>query len=128
MSHYEGRGVRTNRLDDDAHCVICGARATNSHHVPAVGVGGGNGQFQLGGMVLKPALIALCGSGTTGCHGRAHQGILQFRWVWDTEEYARDWWNGKLLEEYRPHDERLYYFGHWVISGCGDDWTYRGIR
>lgn len=77
---------------------------------------------------MKPALIALCGSGTTGCHGMAHRGVLRFRWVWDTEENARDWWSGKLLEEYRPHDERLYYFGHWVISEHGDDWPYRGIR
>lgn len=118
-THYDGKGVRTNRLDCDAECAVCGMMATNSHHVPAVGMGGRNATFTLNGHVLRPALIALCGSGTTGCHGLMHSGRLRMEWAWDDDEAAEAWWSGELLGEYQPHDPGLYRLGRWLIVGGG---------
>lgn len=44
-------------------CVICGEPATNAHHV----LGRGAPNF---GDDVPENLVALCGSGTEGCHGR----------------------------------------------------------
>lgn len=114
-AHYEGRGVRTNRLDDGARCAFCRRPATNAHHVPAVGMGSRNATFTLHGFKLRPALIALCGSGTTGCHGACHNGGMRIDWVWDEDEYAMDWWSGDLLREYGAASPMLYEYGHWEI-------------
>lgn len=126
-AHYEGRGVRTNRLDEDAACAFCRARATNAHHVPNVGMGARNSGFHLDGWFLRPALIALCGSGTTGCHGDCHNGRMHIAWHWDSDEYARAWWEGELLREYGPHSPMLYCYGEWVITRRGIG-TVRRIR
>lgn len=115
-AHYSGKGVRTNHLSCDAMCSVCGMMATNSHHVPPVGMGGRNATFTLHGHVLRPALIALCGSGTTGCHGMIHSGLLRVEWSWDDDAYAEAWWSGELLEELEPHDQRLYGLGKWVFT------------
>lgn len=120
-AHYEGRGVRSNRLDEDARCAFCRRPATNAHHVPAVGMGARNAKFSLHGYALRPALIALCGSGTTGCHGECHSGRMRIEWVWDREKYARDWWSGDLLREFGPGSPMLYDYGHWELwrDGAG---------
>lgn len=121
MAHYSGKGVRTNRLNDDAMCAVCGMMATNSHHVPAVGMGGRNAMFTLHGHVLRPALIALCGSGTTGCHGLMHSGRLKAEWSWDDDRNAEAWWSGELLGRFEPHDSGLYLLGEWrFISSDGE--------
>lgn len=127
-AHYSGKGVRTNRLDDDAECAACGRMATNSHHVPAVGMGGRNASLTLHGHELRPALIALCGSGTTGCHGLMHSGQLRAEWVWDDDRNARAWWSGELLQRFEPHDPGLYLFGEWHFISRGGEIvaTYRG--
>lgn len=114
-AHYAGRGVRTNRLDEEALCAYCRRPATNAHHVPSVGMGARNATFRLHGYELRPALIALCGSGTTGCHG----GLMRIDWVWDSDEYARAWWSGELLREYGAASAMLYEFGGWEIARLG---------
>lgn len=59
------------------HCAICGKPANNKHHM----VRRGAGELYRSGRKLKKPTITLCGSGTTGCHGLAHQNKLNFRWV-----------------------------------------------
>ena len=115
-AYYAGRGIRTNRLEEGACCCICGARATNSHHEPPVGMGGGRGAFRLHGHEMRPALFALCGSGTTGCHGAVHSGRYRIRWQWDTEKDAAEWWAGDMPDAMYQGGEELYWHGEWVIT------------
>ena len=57
------------------YCVVCGKPANNAHHV-IVGMR----------KSLRVPRLRLCGSGTTGCHGLAHERRLHFRfrdgWEW----------------------------------------------
>lgn len=62
-------------------CVVCGRFGTNKHHEPPKGTGGER--------AWRGSLVSLCGSGTTGCHGRRHAGDLKLRfnetddrWEW----------------------------------------------
>ena len=126
-ARYEGRGVRANRLEEGALCAFCRRPATNAHHVPAVGIGARNATFTLHGYRLRPALIALCGSGTTGCHGECHGGLMRIEWVWDEDAYAEAWWSGELLRQFAPHSPMLYELGGWEISRPGTG-TVRRIR
>lgn len=103
------------RMQDGAFCMICGRAATNVHHVPARR----HGLFTLdtpkGSHVLRPALIALCGSGTTGCHGKVHSGEYGIEWSWDLEGFRNGWWDGSILECIDPHDLDLYEIGYWRV-------------
>ena len=65
---------------------------------------------------LRSPLFALCGSGTTGCHGKFHDGGLRAEWVWRTGAAEEAWWSGTLLREYPPHSPDLYMFGYWAIT------------
>ena len=78
--------------------------------------------------MLLPALIDLCGSGTTGCHGDRHNGRLKIRWEWDTDENARKWWDGTYLSKpyHDPHGQWLYSHGCYVFERDGGEWRYRG--
>ena len=114
---YAASSVSSNRLAEGASCAICDRPATNSHHEPPRSKGAFALPTPKGVFVLKPALIALCGSGTTGCHGAVHSGIFRIRWVWDSEEAERAWWDGSILSKSAPHDPALYGFGHWEILG-----------
>jgi hypothetical protein len=116
---YTGRGVHTNRLEEGATCAICGAMATNSHHEPQLGMGCRNASFRLHGRVLTPALIALCGSGSTGCHGRVHSGSYRIEWEWDDPETEAAWFDGRMPEEAYRHDKRMFWFGHWAVYAGG---------
>lgn len=71
-------------------CVVCGHRATNLHHEPPKGLGG------VGRKGTEPARLSLCGSGTTGCHGERHAGILGFKF----EDCA--WWWQRNHGEWKP--------------------------
>ena len=124
MPHW---GCRYKGPTGDAHeltgwrCAWCGTHASNCHHEPPKGMGGRNRVFHLktpmGVFVLRPALIALCGTGTTGCHGMAHSRLLRIRWMWGRSEYAEKWWSGHYLSHgIVPHDERLYELGFWVVE------------
>lgn len=123
-AYYAKRDVKSNRLEEFAGCAVCHEQATNSHHEPPLGMGGRNREFAFwlpsGPLALRPALIALCGSGTTGCHGERHSGALRFRWAWDRDYFAEQWWTGYLLTHgLSPHDPELYTMGRWVISRNG---------
>ena len=118
---YAGDDAKATRVIDGAVCAACGQPARNAHHEPPLGMGGAMRGWTLrtewGLFVLKPALIALCGSGTTGCHGARHKGLLRFRWEWDDEDAEAAWWSGWLLAHgYQPHDRRLLEYGHWRIE------------
>ena len=71
-------------------CVVCGRLATNRHHVVPRSLGGHDGPT-----------VALCGSGTTGCHGLAELKRLHFRFVKD-----------KLIE-IEPNTESWTTYGWW---------------
>ena len=110
-------------------CAFCG-RTTgphNRHHEPPRS----NGSFLLctpmGRFVLLPALIDLCGSGTTGCHGDRHAGRLSIRWEWDSPEDEEMWWDGTLLSRpgHAPNGKWLYGHGCYVFGRNGYERRYR---
>lgn len=117
-AHYTGRTAHDYTLEECARCAICGRPATNAHHEPHLGMGGRNSRFVLNAdnesMPLLPSLIALCGSGTTGCHGLVHSGRYKIAWEWFEDRFERDWWDGKML--CIVQDPELYDFGQWVIT------------
>lgn len=114
MCHYEGRSIKSHRLDDGALCSCCGKLATNAHHWPPVR----NGTVNVSGKVLRPSLIAVCGSGTTGCHDGWHGGArYTASWRWDDESCFEQWLGGWFWDEgFEPHDPRLYLFGYWEFT------------
>lgn len=115
---------------DERKCAACGKvnGMQSKHHEPPKGKGR---TFLLvtpmGKFVLKPALIDLCGSGTTGCHGDRHNGRLSVRWEWDSDEYEAQWWSGYLLSRpyHEPNGKWLYNFGCYVFEREGVSWEYR---
>lgn len=122
MAHYKGMkptpaSVDRYALDDDAVCICCGVRATNAHHTPPKGI---KRVFDLrterGSFLLRPALLAVCGSGTTGCHGKIHKGLLKVQWIWDHEGFQRGWWTGSIPDSYEIHSPDLYSCGFWRIT------------
>lgn len=71
------------------YCAVCGAPATDQHHVVPRSRGGHHGPT-----------IALCGFGNTGgCHGAAHAHRLHFRW-----EAATSSWHYLRTEPMKYHD------------------------
>lgn len=73
-----------------ARCAVCGStHFLNHHHVIRRSAGN---LFGADGKPRRKPTIMLCGSGNTdGCHGKAHSGLLHFRW--------RDGWEYLLLDE-----------------------------
>ena len=122
-ARYFGEGVNRYRHDDDAVCPVCGRRAYNAHHEPPKSKGHVFAlRTEWGSFCLRPALIALCGSGTTGCHGLRHSGRLSIDWVWDDPADEEGWVNGFLLSHgFVPHDPRLYGLGRWVFALDGEE-------
>lgn len=57
------------------YCVVCGKPATNKHHV----IEKSDGELVEGVKIRRP-LVRLCGSGTTGCHGKVHDRVLHVDW------------------------------------------------
>lgn len=114
---YIGSGDKY-KLTEGIHCVNCRIHlATNCHHEPQKGIGGRK-QLILYGQVLRPALIALCGSGTTGCHGLRHSGKLHLQWKWDCDDYEEAFWNGTFfMDMFKPHDPRFFDYGKWYANG-----------
>lgn len=114
QAFYAYTSIASNRLEENARCAVCGRVATNSHHEPPRRFK----TFKLYGQTLRPALIALCGSGTMGCHDGFHGGArYSIRWLWDMDELAELWWSGKLFEQgIKPHARELYLMGGWQIT------------
>lgn len=126
-AHYRREDVNAYSRDEDL-CVICGRKATNVHHHPPKG---NARSFTLetkhGKFILLPALITLCGSGTTGCHGLVHQKKIDIRWEWDHPSYEEKWFSGYMLSHgVIPHAQRLYKYGRWIIGDGTTEVEYRG--
>ena len=128
-ARYRSGSIRSHAMEPGARCAVCRRPATNVHHAPPVS----KGPFRLvtpaGSWELRPALVALCGSGTTGCHDGFHGGgRFEIRWVWDSDDAARAWWDGSLLAELEPHDPAIYGLGRWEIRDrlTGGALGYRG--
>lgn len=105
-------------------CACCGKPGKSGHsrhHEPPRS----NGTFLLvtewGRFVLYPALMNLCGSGTTGCHGLRHQNRLKIRWEWDSDEFERKWWRGEFLKAHPPHWAGLFDYGRYVFELDGKE-------
>ena len=65
----------------------CGKPATDKHHI----VKRSAGKLVVGGHEVKKPTVRLCGMGnTSGCHGKAHAGLLHFRW----REPGQDFFKG----------------------------------
>ena len=123
---YTADSIADTVLDEGAVCACCGRRATNAHHEPPRSKGPFLLRTGMGAFVLKPALIALCGHGTAGCHGERHNRLLAIRWEWDADDFAEAWWEGYLLSHrYAPHDPRLFKMGRYVLSRQGGEWEAR---
>lgn len=120
--YYKNDSVNSNRLIEGAVCMCCGRFATNAHHYPPKGTAPVRHR---NGLTLRPALFAVCGSGTTGCHDGWHGGArYEAWWEWDTEDYKRQWEDGTLLKEYGAHNPKLYNFGCWVIHDKKSSYTW----
>ena len=87
-------------------CCWCGRPATNHHHV----VKRSAGTWVKQGITISKPTILLCGEGNaSGCHGKAHQGLLHFKRRepgrkttkegWSTSPYGAGWWVGKEFDE-----------------------------
>ena len=132
--HYIRDDVNATAWDDRIvrRCAVCGRvnGQQSKHHEPPKGKGSNfTLATPLGQFVLKPALIGLCGSGTTGCHGDRHNGTLSIRWEWDTEEDEEKWWNGYWLSRTfnEPHGKWLYWHGRYVFEKNGVSWEHREV-
>lgn len=125
--HYDRFDAKSHKRDEGAVCVACGRRAANAHHVPALSHGRSfNLRSPLGCFVLLPALFAVCGSGTTGCHGAFHARAFKAEWAWDDDYAAMAWWSGDMLAHgYESNDPRLYRHGCWRITLGGDEMEVR---
>lgn len=79
-------------IDNEAHaCCVCGTPATNKHHI----VKRSSGKLVRDGREVPKPTVRLCGAGNaSGCHGKAHDGMLHFRWV---ESVRRDNRTGEVL-------------------------------
>lgn len=87
-------------------CCWCGRPATNHHHV----VKRSAGTWVKQGITISKPTILLCGEGNaSGCHGKAHQGLLHFDWKeperkavkFDMEPapYGSGYWIGQEFDE-----------------------------
>ena len=118
LCDYRSENVRDTRLSEDARCMCCGKPATNAHHWPPRRTAP---TFGIYGHKLKPALFAVCGTGTTGCHDGWHGGArYRALWRWDSEDMAREWWEGELIATIGPHSMALYGLGYWEIYDMVD--------
>lgn len=131
-AHYTRFDAKSYRLDDMARCCICGAMASNTHHWPPLGLGGGGRQFTLrtgvGQFVLLPSLFAVCGHGNLlGCHKAWHDGHVRAYWVWDSDEDAAAWWDGSMLAHSKT-GPWLFNHGRYRLEDrrIGAEWEYRG--
>ena len=107
------RAAHSHKLNEGALCICCGRPATNAHHYPPLGTAI---SFTHQRERLRPALFAVCGSGTTGCHNGWHGGArFKALWRWDSDEFAREWWEGSLLKDEGAHSPSLYLFGCWEL-------------
>lgn len=115
-AYYLNETGDAHQVEKGIHCIRCRVNpATNAHHEPPKGLGGQK-VLILHGQLLRPALHALCGSGTTGCHEQRHAHKFEIVWEWEKDIYKQAWWEGEFFREgLKPHSPDLYDFGEWVI-------------
>ena len=134
-ARYRSDYIRSHELVENEEgwtpCAICGRPAGSIHHLPPISAS------------MKPALVALCGNGTMGCHGMVHSGKADIQWAFDSEAYEAVWFQGWFLSHgidgymqtrdgnltVRPlaaHSAQLYRIGRWKITVNGRTWEYRG--
>lgn len=106
---YRGLSVNSHHVKSGARCAACGDLATQAHHEPPRGLGGGKSNYK-GQM---PALIALC----TGCHLERHSGLLRFEWNLYEPELAEEIITGAIGAE--PHSRDMFEFGYWNVIRDG---------
>ena len=127
---YTAKGLdATAFAAEHPRCACCGRTngSHNRHHEPPRSNGTFRLETQKGTFELRPALIDLCGSGTTGCHGDRHNGRLRIRWEWDTAEAEHRWWSGYWLSqpEHEPNGQWLFKYGRYIFTRDGVSWEYR---
>ena len=88
------------------YCIVCGKPNANAHHIPPIGTGRRDR--------WQGAIVRLCGSGTTGCHGAFHAGKLELRytpdgWEWRGESSPMDGRPGLIARRWTPcHDDDFW--------------------
>ena len=128
---YPDERTRLGHLQPDALCAICGRLATNAHHIVPKGMGGGSAilsvPYKEGAYKLRSPLMAVCGMGnSSGCHRKLHDRDIEVRWEWDEDKYREWWWKGHFFEKMKPHDDRLYLFGRYILQTPEKTWEWRG--
>lgn len=77
------------------YCVVCGLPTVTRHHVVPRSQGGHAGP-----------VLSLCGHGTAGCHGRAEDKRLHFRydgrWWWLATQYPVKYQDALELDGWLP--------------------------
>lgn len=128
-------------------CEVCGqARSESTHHIVAVGMGGrqsasvievedafcaevdksavqfpGFVESKMGKFEVYTPLIAVCGDGTQGCHGKFEAGLLKVEWQWHDKLCADLWESGWILSHgYEPNSSDLFEFGSYRIFERGE--------
>ena len=128
---YTREDVSATAWDGDSRlCAVCGrvGGSHSKHHEPPRSKGRFILRTPVGQFVLLPALIDLCGSGTTGCHGERHNGLLRIRWEWDTPEDERMWWSGEYLKRgWKPNGKWLFDHGCYVFERGGREKLFRDV-
>lgn len=114
-AHYEREDYRSHRLDQGARCAICGARATDAHHVVNRSrCRGFTVDTPLGMFVTLSPLFALCRKCHIDIHDHARYGI---EWEWREERYAEEWWSGHTLARICPAgSEFLFQEGCYAVT------------
>lgn len=86
-------------------CGICGERSATGHHVISRGQGGDD---------VPANIVALCGSGTTGCHGEIENNNVSAR---------------RKLGEHLVLDRTdvIFYVKEKLGDTAGDDWLARRL-
>lgn len=90
-------------------CCVCGAPASNDHHVIPKGMGGSK-------LAKRIPTVSLCGMGnTSGCHGKAHSGRLFFdyrdgAWVYHESSEPMTMFDAHELSGWEK-----------CLGGCGED-------
>lgn len=160
-AHYRSDYIRSHEMVENEEgwtpCAICGRPAHSVHHLPPISASSCRDEkgerhagslllpTKYGRFVLKPALIALCGNGTMGCHGMMHNGKARMQWVFDSDAYEQLWFDGWFLSHgidgyietrdgnvackpIHAHSRELYRIGSWRITVGGRTWEYRDYR
>lgn len=108
---YANKDVHSHRLIKGSPCCICGRQATEVHHSPPLGMGNRSGRLLIAGnegmKFVQPALFAVCRE----CHDGIHGHRYELDWNWESDEYARSWW-----EDY-PDLMMAELHGHWTVNG-----------